>query len=246
MGEHISWVPVSRGDLLTRLGDDPVLRWCTGLGELRALRSEHGWAWVHPWRPTGHWGGGAVVASGAPAQAESDALAELVARLPHEVELEWFSTAPGRDLTVPVGYRITGVGDWTFCWTEVAPPPPEHGTEPCWVALDDTADAAEIELFGRTHNPAFEGFPGLGIGHLWLGVRDGDGALQAVGSLQRLATGVPHLGGLVVHTELRGQGIGRVCTLGVSSETEAALRLYDAVGYGRARRFLTRGLEPQP
>ena len=68
---------------------------------------------------------------------------------------EWFSTQAGAALQLPQGWRSTGVGEWHYMWTEQAPGGP--GTDgayagPELVELDDTADAAEIEAFGRQHN----------------------------------------------------------------------------------------------
>ncbi|MBZ2199464.1 GNAT family N-acetyltransferase [Occultella gossypii] len=171
-------------------------------------------------------------------------------------QIEWFSTAAGRELQAPSPLTVAGSGRWDFLWTEV--PPDERASAAVdLLELDDTADAARIEVFARSHNPGFEGFPGRGFATLWLGAADDHGDLIAVGSLHELASGAPHLAGIVVHTDHRGRGIGRaltaaltrraieavgVATLGVYSDNAAALAVYAGLGYRSAHRFETRSL----
>ncbi|GAA5158054.1 GNAT family N-acetyltransferase [Ornithinimicrobium tianjinense] len=249
---------IGRDELLARSGHDPMVRWTTG-PEVLAVASDQGWAYVDPWRPSGHWGGLAEVGPGAAAGAEDGALAALLELAEvRSVGVEWFSTAPHRPLATPTGHRITGSGRWTFMVTtraEGLPAAPEGLVE-----LDDAEDTQQIGDFGRSHNPDFEGHPGRGLASLWLGVRD-RGGLAAVGALHTLATGAPHLAGIVVRPDLRGRGVGAgltaeltrravarhgVATLGVYTANAVAVRLYERLGYAVARHLHTRSLAPSP
>lgn len=250
----MTWVSVDRTTLLERT-DDPFLRYAAP-PDVLAVAGPLGWAALMRWRPFGHWGGAAVVTPGAPAGTESEALAALVARAEgQQVSPEWFSTAPGRELAPPPGWR-TGTGDtWGFMWTEQAddlPPAP-----PGLVTLDDAADAARIETFGRSHNRTFEGFAGRGYASLWLGAEDAEGELTAVGAVHVLGSGAAHLAGIVVRPDRRGTGLGAgltaeltrravaahgASTLGVYSDNTVAVGLYRRLGYAVAHHFHTRGL----
>jgi GNAT superfamily N-acetyltransferase len=254
----VTWARIDRTELLELSAHDPWVRWATS-SEVLAVAGEHGWACVSPWRPQlAHWGGTAVVGPGSHDRAESEAL-EVLAGLARErgVAVEWFSTLPGRDLQVPAGLATSGSGQWDFMWTTDVPPPgrPVDGVE--LVELNDTDDAPTIEEFGRRHNPTFEGYPGRGFATLWLGARGDDGRLLGVGAVHELASGMPHLAGIVVDVERRGRGVGRlltaaltraaieeagVSTLGVYTDNAPATRLYTELGYRTAHRFHTRSL----
>ncbi|WP_131105306.1 GNAT family N-acetyltransferase [Ornithinimicrobium sufpigmenti] len=250
----MTWAPVDRATLLHRTGD-PFLRYAAP-ADMLAVAGPLGWAALVRWRPMGHWGGAAVVAPGAPVGVESEALAALAARAEElNASPEWFSTAPGRELTPPPGWRAGTGGTWAFMWTDEAddlPPAP-----PGLVELDDAMDAARIEAFGRRHNPVFEGFPGRGYSSLWLGVEDAGGELAAVGAIHVLGSGAAHLAGIVVRPDLRGTGLGTgltaqltrravaahgASTLGVYSDNAVAVQLYQRLGYAVAHHFHTRGL----
>lgn len=254
----VTWAPTDLATLQAQTGQDAFVRYAAGRQTL-TVTGPQGWACLLPWRPHGHWGGAAVVAADAPPGAESEAFA-LLCRLADEqgVTPEWFSTVPGRPLSVPAGLEKTGSGEWAFLSTTAVDGLPALGGLEL-VELDDTADAEEIETFARAHNPDFEGFPGRGFATLWLASRDATG-LTAVGALHELASGAPHLSGLVVRTDLRGQGLGAlvtaeltrravaatgVCTLGVYSANSTALRLYGRLGYAVAHHFRTRSLRPR-
>lgn len=265
------WSQVDRDELLEASGWDPFVRFATS-SELLAVAGEAGWACVTPWRPGGrHWGGAAMVAPDAPRSAESEAL-ELLVELAggRGRSVEWFSTADGRVLSLPEGLRGNSSGRWDFMITHPPPPQGPAGGMPFpsgdavvpgleLVELDDRLDADRIGAFGRTHNTAFEGFPGLGLATLWLGLRDPAGELLAVGAVHELASGIPHLSGIVVHSGHRGKGLGRwvteeltrraveeagVSTLGVYSDNLAAQRLYSELGYVTVHRFHTRNILP--
>lgn len=249
------WRRVDRERLLEFCRQEDMVRWCTDEEHVVAVASPFGWAWAHPWRPGGaHWGGVAVLDRASPPEAESAALRLILRDLPIGVDLEWFSTVPGRALAAPRGYTLGAWEDWAFYATQQMPV--AEPTLP-WVLLDDTTDADELARFGHAEHPDFQGFPGRGIAYRWYGLRGHDGGLIAIGSLQRLATGVPHLGGIVVRSQHRGQGIGTdlmrlltrealaesgVATLGVLSSNAAARVLYDSMGFHLSRRMVTRAL----
>lgn len=254
----VTWVQVDRAELLERSGQDPWVRWTTS-SEVLAVAGDEGWACVGPWRSGArHWGGAAVVGEGSGPTAETEAFAVLAALASgRDVALEWISTHQGRPLELPRGYESGGSGRWDFLWTQQRPGVPQAPAGVEGVELDDVQHAAEIEAFGQGHNPVFEGFPGQGLATLWLGARDRAGGLVAVGAVHELASGIPHLAGIVVDPELRGQGLGRwltagltsraveeagVSTLGVYSDNAAALRVYAALGYRTEHRWHTRSL----
>ena len=249
----VTWGQLDPGALLERTGD-PFVRYAAPPDAL-ALAGPHGWAVLVQWRAHGHWGGAAVVAPDAPVGTESEALVELTRLAANRgAAPEWFSTVGERELHAPAGLRIDGQGRWAFMWTTRADDLPAGPVG--LVELDDTADAEEIEAFGRGHNPDFEGFPGHGLASLWLGVRDRAG-LVAVGAEHVLGSGAPHLSGIVVRPDLRGTGLGAaltavltrralarhgVATLGVYSANAVALRLYERLGYVVAHHLHTRTL----
>jgi ribosomal protein S18 acetylase RimI-like enzyme len=253
----VTWAQIDRTELLELSAQDPWVRWATS-SHVLAVAGDHGWACVGPWRPQlAHWGGTAVVGPGTDGRAESQAL-EILSQLAQEqgVAVEWFSTLTGRELQMPAGLATTGSGQWDFMWTRDVPAlGAPQGVE--LVELHDTDDADLIQEFGQRHNATFEGYPGRGYATLWLGARDGAGELLGVGAVHELASGMPHLAGIVVDTARRGEGIGRlltsaltraaieeagVSTLGVYSENTAATHLYTALGYRTAHRFHTRSL----
>ncbi|MFK5634524.1 MULTISPECIES: GNAT family N-acetyltransferase [unclassified Ornithinimicrobium] len=251
----MTWVQVDRGELLERSAHDPYVRWALP-SEVIAVASDQGWACVAPWRRgRSHWGGVAVVRPWAGERAESEAFAALAELADRDgVSVEWFSTHHERGLVIPAGYVTVGAGSWDFLWTDDVP---AADGSVAFHELHDGDDATLISTFGHAHNPAFEGFPGHGHASLWLAVRDDAGDLVALGGVHELASGIPHLSGIVVHTAHRGRGLGRaltaeltrraieeagVSTLGVYSDNMPALRLYERLGYRTAHRFTTRSL----
>lgn len=156
---------------------------------------------------------------------------------------------------LPRHFAIDGGGDWEWLWTTTQPS--RAAGEEDLVVLDDTSDADEIRGLTHTHSPRGEGDPGAGTTELWLGLRDADGALIAVGGMQRLASGAPHLAGIVVATPHRGHGLGHavtaaltrralndsgVCTLGMYSDNATARNLYHRLGYCTAYAWASRRL----
>lgn len=253
----MTWHAVDHNELLDASGADLYVEVAVPVDAV-AIAGEHGWAAMHRWRPSGHWGGGALLTPGAPPEAESEALAELLALAPG-TPLEWFSTRADRELTAPPGFRVTGSGRWDFLATRGPLPPVGAGfpDDLDLLELDDATDAAELEEFGRAHNTDFEGLPGRGYSVLWLGLRDAHGALVAIGGMHLLASGAPHISGIVVDRAQRGRGLGRaltialtlrafdrfgVSTLGVFSSNTPAISLYHSLGYRTHHSFHTRSL----
>ncbi len=148
-------------------------------------------------------------------------------------------------------------GDWDWMWTTTTPvniPGADRVVE-----LDDVADAEEIAALSAHHSPTSEGEPGTGVSERWVGVRDLGGDLTAAGAMQRLGSGIPHLAGIVVHSDHRGTGLGLavtaglteigladsgVCTLGMYSDNGAARRTYERCGYATAWAWASRRLHP--
>lgn len=152
-------------------------------------------------------------------------------------------------------FQTEGGGDWDWMWTTTDPALVPHEAD--LVTLDDTADAGELTELSAAHSPAGEGDPGTGATHLWLGLRDDAGRLVAAGALQFLDSGAPHLAGIVTDTTLRGRGLGRavtagltrwaitrhgVCTLGMYADNPPARALYLGLGYRTAYAWHSRRL----
>lgn len=259
----MTWSQVDRDELLRLSGHDPFVRFATS-NEIVAVASACGWACVGPWRPgSAHWGGAAVVAPQSPPEAETQALAAILEAADGHADLEWFSTYDERSLTLPTRFSRTGSGRWSFMWTEQAqasPARPDARQGIRLSELDDRADAARLEAFGRAHgSQPYLGFPGRGLAPLWLGLVDAADEVVAIGALHELASGMPHLAGILVRPDLRGQGLGQwltealtaravqeagVATLSVFSDNARAIALYERLGYATAHRFHTRELAP--
>ncbi|MGC0271822.1 GNAT family N-acetyltransferase [Pseudactinotalea sp. Z1739] len=151
--------------------------------------------------------------------------------------------------------RVDGGGDWEWMWTLAAPAP--FAAEAGLLHLDDADDAAEILRLATAHSPTAEGEPGTGLSEVWIGARDPQGALIAVGAMQRLPSGVPYLAGIVVDTAHRGRGLGAavtaaltrvglddagVCALSMYSDNPIARRTYHRLGYRTAWAWASRSL----
>lgn len=153
---------------------------------------------------------------------------------------EWFDVGPG--------------GDWDWLMSTVEPP--RTRVESRIVALDDTADAAELARLNEIGNPTAESEPGTGITERWAGIRVED-AIVAAAALHRSDTGHGMLAGIVTHPEHRGRGYGRALTaamtrdlvaqdgvaiLGMYADNDIARSLYGSLGYRVEHRFASRRL----
>lgn len=260
---------VSRDELLAAAGDDPWVRW--GLGDplpggalvhagvavVQRLGHRPG-LWVAPLRP----------GPCADAPPRGGRLAEESERVRATLRLVvdsgllevWGArsasvTAEHADLAREVLPLTDEGGDWEWMWTTT--PPPQDPREQELVLLDDQRDALELADFAHAHNPRVWTRIGEGVVARWVGVRDTDGQLLAVGGAEREDSGVPHLAGILTATSARGQGWGQVvsaaltrwalhergvCTLGMFSDNDVARRLYRRLGYRTARRWCSRHL----
>lgn len=155
-------------------------------------------------------------------------------------------------------YRLGAGGDWEWMWTTRAPA--AQPGEDRLIELDDAHDAEEITAFSVLHNARGEGHAGTGAAERWLAVRDAAGALVAVGAMQRLPSGLPHLAGIVTHDRHRGTGLGAAvtagltrlalsqapaCTLGMYSDNAVARRVYHRLGYATAHAWCSRQVLPR-
>nr|WP_246297745.1 GNAT family N-acetyltransferase [Janibacter cremeus] len=127
-------------------------------------------------------------------------------------------------------------------WT-TAPPVEPLGDGTVELASRDRSD---VQALLDAHNPGTDGQPFARSGQRWVGVRDGEGGLLAVGCCEPERSGTPVLSGITVAPAARGRGLGRVvtaeltrgaiathgwCTLGMYSVNDTARRLYHCLGY---------------
>ncbi|WP_338747842.1 GNAT family N-acetyltransferase [Janibacter alittae] len=133
-------------------------------------------------------------------------------------------------------------GLWEWMWTTTPPAAhPPHGT----VELVEE-DRGALQALLDAHNPGTDGQPFARPGQRWVGVRDVDGDLLAVGCCEPERSGTPVLSGITVVPAARGRGLGRMvtadltrvaigthgwCTLGMYSVNDTARRLYHSLGY---------------
>ena len=254
-------------DLLARSGDDPWVRlsladplrgevWVhedVALVEHHARR-RRGW-WVAPLR-----GGMRQLTSPDDLAEEGGRVRSALLALRDEGHLERLGTESVSVVQEhgAVAHEVLDLGDggdWDWMWTTTAPP--VHPREREVVELDDTADAEELTAFATTHNPRVWTEIGTGRVHRWVGIRAADGSLLAVGGAQAEETGVPHLAGILTHTERRGEGMAAAvsalltrqavhehgaCTLGMFSDNHAARALYTRLGFRTARAWQSRRL----
>ena len=261
---------VTYADLRSLSADDPWLRWGLpdplaghalvheGVAVVQRLGHRPG-LWVAPLRPD-------LQPGEVP---QGDRLGEETGRvrsaLRHVMGEDLLSRWQARSVSVPqehaaVGHEVLPLsdqgGDWEWMWTPSIPAP--YPGEESLVLLDDLADAEELLAFSHEHNPRVWTRIGEGVMTRWVGVRDRDGKLLAVGGAETERSGVPHLAGILTATHARGQGLGElvsagltrwaverygVCTLGMFSDNDVARRLYRRLGYGTARAWHSRQLE---
>jgi len=153
-------------------------------------------------------------------------------------------------------FRAMGGADWEWFWTTAAPSfvPGEQDL----TVLDNCADAEELAAFLAEVSPSASARPGDAGNERWVGVRDDGGALVACGAMQRTVGGSPHLAGIAVRPDRRGEGLGAavtaaltrralaldgVCTLAMYSDNAVARSLYLRLGYRVGHAWATRVIQ---
>ncbi len=173
-----------------------------------------------------------------------DHLGPLLAGVAEQVEApdRVMVTAPAT--AVPPQWPLTEVRQWHWMLTTrpqtVSPVP-----------IERVADEAEVAALLDEVSPdslARPGTPGI---EAWLGVRD-EGRLVATGGVLRQPDGTGHVRAVAVAASHRGRGLGReisravtraamadtgVCSLGVYTDNEPALRIYRELGYDVVHTF---------
>ena len=146
----------------------------------------------------------------------------------------------------------------TWHWMLTRRPAPPAPTDPVVVEVDDPAEVDAVLDAGNPGSHARPDTPGI---EAWLGIRDGEGCLLAVGALARQADGTGHLRGVTVRPGHTGRGLGRVlsaaltqralagrsrtATLGVYTDNAPALAVYARLGYRTLHTFAS-GAVPEP
>ncbi len=180
---------------------------------------------------------------------------------------EWFRASGAQHLSAPrehqhlvqrhldLGERG---GDWDWMWTRTAPPhvPGEERVLPL-----SPADREEAAAFLAAESPRTHGQPFARSGQVWVGVRDGDGALVACGGSEPSSAGTPTLAGIAVAGHLRRGGLGAAvsahltrlaveevgaCALGMFADNSAARRVYERLGFVTGMEWRSRWLAPPP
>lgn len=164
-----------------------------------------------------------------------------------------------RPAAVPPSWEWSDPHDWHWMLTGQVPPADER-----WQVeeLDVEREAEAVDALLDVANPDSHARPGAPGVVTWLGVRDSDDRdrLLGVGALQRMHDGTLHLRGVAVRPDARGAGVGAalsaalttravtrgsgVATLGVYTDNEVALRLYERLGYTVAHTFRSGVLAP--
>lgn len=134
-------------------------------------------------------------------------------------------------------------GDWDWMWTDT-PPPPVPAEERVVTLRADARD--DLVAFLDLASPRTHGQPFARPGQVWVGIRDGGGAVLACGGSEPSEGGTPTLAGIAVHPAHRGAGLGAAvtaaltrraveevgaCALGMFADNDVARRLYHRLGY---------------
>lgn len=206
---------------------------------------ESGWAWSssHAYAFAAKWKGGAgwLTVGGRLDDAVrlfEAALEELPTQPPG------FTLPRGGDRQLPASIRTEWIDHWDFRWTYEPPPPTTYEDQ---VSFDDAAGDDEITAFLDAASPSYSARPGDPKIGRWVTMRDGAGALLAVGADTRRRTGVAHLASIATRPDARGRGLGAavtaaltrrildegddIVTLGMYAGNDVAGRLYTRLGY---------------
>jgi ribosomal protein S18 acetylase RimI-like enzyme len=130
-----------------------------------------------------------------------------------------------------------------FGWMETTAAPPQVAGPARWLCEHELPEATDLLAAA---NPDSDAEPGISAGERWAGVRDEAGRLTAVAALVWSTPAVALIGGVAVHPDARGRGLGRaVCgfvlaealarhhgsaALMVDDWNHAAIRLYRSLG----------------
>jgi GNAT superfamily N-acetyltransferase len=174
---------------------------------------------------------------------------------------DWVTGAGNRHLSVPRGQMAVALerlplgsrgGEWDWMWTREEPPAS---------ALEDRVtplepgDRDEMVEFLDVHSPRTHGQPFARPAQHWVGVRDDDGSLVALGCSEPCQSGTPTLAGIAVDLRRRGQGWGAAvtahltrravrdvgaCALGMFADNDVARGLYQRLGYRTGMEWTSR------
>lgn len=129
-----------------------------------------------------------------------------------------------------------------FGWMETTAAPPPVAGRARWLSDHELPEATNLLAAA---NPDSDAQPGISNGERWAGVRDDAGRLTALAALVWSTPAVALIGGVAVHPDARGRGLGRaVCglvlaealarhgsaALMVDDWNHAAIRLYRSLG----------------
>ena len=189
---------------------------------------------------------------GVPGSAALGTASGLAVLLDDPAVRSWVVGGGNRHLSVPRGLMPVAQerldlgdrgGEWDWMWTR---------TEPGEVLLEERveglhpSDRDEMVDFLEVHSPRTHGQPFARPAQHWVGVRDDDGALVALGCSEPCQSGTPTLAGIAVATDSRGKGWGAAvtahltraavrdtgaCALGMFADNDVARRLYHRLGY---------------
>jgi ribosomal protein S18 acetylase RimI-like enzyme len=198
---------------------------------------------------------------GVPGSAALGTASGLAALLDDERVRAWVTGGGNRHLSVPRGLMPVALdrldlgdrgGEWDWLWTIGEP-----GEVPLEEQVVDLhpADRDAMVAFLEVHSPRTHGQPFARPEQHWVGVRDGDGALVAIGCSEPCQSGTPTLAGIAVALNRRGEGWGAAvtahltrrgvretggCALGMFADNDAARRLYHRLGYATGMEWTSR------